>query len=68
MDECPFMKPAKPRAVGRSSTPVYCRLPRGRVRVPSREDVVRFCIPARYEECPAYLAGLRRVRALMGLV
>ncbi len=39
---------------------VYCRLPSGRARIPSRDDLVRLCASGRYGDCPVY----RRARYL----
>jgi hypothetical protein len=33
---------------------VYCRLPDGTVRVPSRDETERFCTTGRQGECPGY--------------
>ena len=49
--ECPFLAPAQP---GRSLFGIYCRLPGGRVRIPTAEERVRFCQPGKHAECPVY--------------
>jgi hypothetical protein len=35
-----------------SSAAFYCRLPDGRVRVPTPEERSLFCSTGRYDECP----------------
>ena len=47
---CPFAMPAIPsRADGAA---FYCRMPGGRVRVPTPEERILFCRAGRYDECP----------------
>jgi hypothetical protein len=50
--KCPFLRPGLP--IGPVMTAIYCGLPGGRVRMPPPEDVRRYCIPGRFEECPTY--------------
>jgi hypothetical protein len=45
---CPFAVPGVPR----SGAAFYCRLPNGRVRIPARDERVRFCESGRYHACP----------------
>jgi len=46
---CPFAIPALPST---DSAAFYCRLPDGRVRIPTRDERIRFCASGRYEDCP----------------
>ena len=49
-DRCPFAQPGLS-----SSSPghaFYCRLPGGRVRIPSADDIRRFCAAGAHELCP----------------
>lgn len=64
MSDCPFMNPG---SASDPRVPIYCRLPRGRVRMPTRDEIERFCRPARWEDCSLYLAARRHVRTLTGL-
>ena len=52
--ECPFLQPA--RLVGKRSRliGIYCRVPDRSVRVPAEDERRRFCLPGRWQECPAY--------------
>jgi hypothetical protein len=49
---CPFLRP-------RLASRVYCRLPSGRVRIPSSDELARLCTRGRYNDCPVF----RRVRS-----
>lgn len=51
---CPLLMPGAWGLRGLAAASIYCRLPGGRVRVPPREDVARFCAPRRFEACPTY--------------
>jgi hypothetical protein len=53
---CPF---ATPGVSDTASAAFYCRLPGGRVRFPTPDDRVRFCVSGRYEECPTVRRYLR---------
>ncbi|OGK80881.1 MAG: hypothetical protein A2X52_15475 [Candidatus Rokubacteria bacterium GWC2_70_16] len=53
-ENCPFLRP---ETVGRAPAldlRVYCRLPEGHVRVPSRGELARLCTAGHYRDCPAY--------------
>ena len=58
--ECPFLRPMTVSHLGAFPTGVYCRLPSGRARIPSRDELARLCTAGRYRDCPAY----RRARYL----
>jgi hypothetical protein len=47
---CPFAVPAVPST---KAAAFYCRLPGGRVRVPTPHERVVFCLSGRYFACPA---------------
>lgn len=65
---CPFMRPDRfTDSVARPAA-ISCRLPPGLVRMPSREDLARYCLPGRWEDCPTYLAATRRVRRPMRIL
>jgi hypothetical protein len=49
-DRCRFAQPGPPSSV--TSEGFYCRLPGGRVHIPSAEEIRRFCATYRYAECP----------------
>jgi hypothetical protein len=55
---CPYLWPGVPRALDPLPFAVYCRRPGGRIRIPSRDELRRFCVGARHVHCPGY----RRVR------
>ena len=54
IEECPFLCPARPLSRKAMLIGMYCRLPGGRVRVPARDEIERFCIPRRFPFCPVY--------------
>jgi hypothetical protein len=49
-DRCPFAQPGRPVSV--TGEGFYCRLPGGRVHIPSADEIRRFCATSRYAECP----------------
>lgn len=59
VSNCPFLTP---KASGRAvfSVSVYCRLPNGRVRVPTRDQLVFLCSAGQHHDCPGYLRWKRR--------
>ena len=57
---CPFLIP---RVSGRKavfSVPVYCRLPNGRVRIPTRDQLVFLCTAGQHHDCEGYRRWKRR--------
>jgi hypothetical protein len=52
--ECPSLQPSRPLTLGQRAIGLYCRLPNGRVRVPSRDETRRFCLVDRWRDCPVY--------------
>jgi len=59
-DACPFVRPASPRGCAVTEAMVYCRLPRGAVRVPARDEFVRYCATGNFTACPIYQRHARR--------
>ena len=53
---CPLAMPAPSETAGA----LYCRLPGGRVRIPTPEERVRFCVSGRSDECPTLQRYIRR--------
>ncbi len=47
---CSFAQPGPPLSV--TGEGFYCRLPGGRVHIPSAEEIRRFCATSRYADCP----------------
>ena len=47
---CQFAQPAPPTSG--TGEGFYCRLPGGRVHLPSPDEIRRFCAAGRYSECP----------------
>jgi hypothetical protein len=60
LDEAPcpnlMSRPARRAGGYQIPFPVYCRLPNGRVRVPTRDELASLCVDGRYLNC----AGFRR--------
>ena len=55
LPSCPFLTPKVERRRGRFPVPVYCRMPNGRVRVPTREQLAFLCTAGQHHDCPGYL-------------
>lgn len=53
---CPFAMPAAPRS---DTAAFYCRLPGGRVRVPTPAERVTFCRSGHYDLCPVVARHVR---------
>jgi len=51
---CPFLNPGFAEGPYAPSTALYCRLPDGRVRVPARDEVRRYCTPRDFDACLVY--------------
>lgn len=51
---CPFLIPRVSGRAGIFSVPVYCRLPNGRVRVPTRDELLVLCTAGQQYDCPGY--------------
>ena len=52
--DCPLLIPGASRKPGGVPIPVYCRLPSGRVRVPTRMELESLCFVERHQDCPGY--------------
>jgi hypothetical protein len=50
IDGCPFAQPGPP--VSETGDGFYCRLPGGRVHIPTPDEIRRFCAGGRFTECP----------------
>lgn len=63
LDETPYpnLMPRSVRRAAGSSAPlsVYCRLPNGRVRVPTQAELASLCADGRYVDCPGYRRSAR---------
>jgi hypothetical protein len=51
---CPFLRPDGTVPLYPFPVAVYCRLPGGRIRIPSRDELARFCTSGHYHDCLAY--------------
>ncbi len=51
---CPFLTPKMREREAVFSLPAYCRLPNGRVRVPTHEQLVFLCTAGQHHDCPGY--------------
>ncbi len=60
VSNCPFLIPKVSRRGAVFSVPVYCRLPNGRVRVPTRDQLMFLCTAGQHHDCPGYLRWKRR--------
>lgn len=65
--ECPFLRPVTADRLWMYPTGVYCRPPWGRVRVPSRDSLIRFCLNGGYHDCPSYRRWREQETAVAGL-
>jgi len=61
---CPFLMPKLSGRAGIFPVPVYCRLPNGRVRVPTRDQLVVLCSAGHHHDCPGYRRWKPRVEGL----
>lgn len=52
--QCPFLRPMMVSDLGAFPMGVYCRLPSGRIRIPSRDELARFCSAGHHHDCPVY--------------
>jgi hypothetical protein len=51
---CPYLKPKPAGATSDVTYAVYCERNHGRVRIPSRDEIQRFCAGGHYLDCPAF--------------
>lgn len=54
-----FIEPALPEEGRETAFAIYCRLPGGRLRMPSREELRRFCIRGDMFGCLVHRVALR---------
>jgi hypothetical protein len=52
--DCPFLQPSRPQGTHGRAVGIYCRMPGGRVRVPSVDEQRRFCLPGQWRDCSVY--------------
>jgi hypothetical protein len=64
---CPYLRPITNGLGDASPYAVYCRQPRGTVRVPSRDERERFCASGHHLDCPGYRRAHLRETFLTGL-
>lgn len=64
---CPCLAPQLPERLGSFPLGVYCRLPGGKVRIPSRDELARFCTSGHHYDCPLYQEGRRAETIVTGL-
>jgi hypothetical protein len=55
---CPFLVPIVADRLWVYPVGAYCRPSDGRVRVPARQTLARFCTSASYVECDGYRASV----------
>ncbi|MDO8478748.1 MAG: hypothetical protein Q7W02_21625 [Candidatus Rokubacteria bacterium] len=51
---CPLLMPGASKGRAGFQVAVYCRLPNGRVRVPTPDQLGSLCFAGRYRDCPGY--------------
>lgn len=51
---CPDLRPNVGEPPTLLTVAVYCGLPGGRARVPSRDELIRFCVAGHHGDCPGY--------------
>jgi len=56
-DSCPFLRVRSGGSPASLPTKVYCLLPSGRVRIPSRDELTRLCAAGRYCDCAVFNRG-----------
>lgn len=65
--ECPFLRPRMASHLGAFPIGVYCRLPSGRIRIPARDELTRFCTTGGYCDCLVYRRAHAWEISFMGL-
>lgn len=52
---CPFLRPVAAATFrGARQVALYCRLPHGRVRIPTPDERARLCLDTQYDACLQY--------------
>ena len=66
--ECPFLRPRMSSHGAAFPVGIYCRLPSGRVRIPSRDELARLCTAGHYSDCLVYRRAHAWEITFMGVV
>jgi hypothetical protein len=64
---CPYLRPSVDAPMTTLTVAVYCGLPSGRARVPSRDELLTFCIGGHHRDCPGYHRARMREAFASGL-
>lgn len=67
IEPCPYLRPAAGELATTPPYAVYCRFPDGRIRVPSRDEVTRFCASGHNLDCPGYRRAHLRETFMTGV-
>ncbi len=51
---CPYLRPNTGAPATAMTVGVYCGLPDGRARVPTRDELLRSCLTGHPGDCPGY--------------
>ena len=51
---CPNVDPGISNVTAPTMCAVSCRRPDGRIRIPSRDELNRFCLGGHFRDCPGY--------------
>jgi hypothetical protein len=54
---CPFIRVRRGGSPESCPPRLYCLLPSGRVRIPSHDELARFCAAGRYDDCAVFNRG-----------
>jgi len=57
---CPYLMPKVSARTAIHSLAVYCRLPNGRVRIPTSDQLKSLCVDGQHHDCPGYRRFKRR--------
>jgi hypothetical protein len=55
--QCPFLGPEMAERLGEV---LVCRLPDGKSRIPSKDELARFCTGGHHYDCPLYREARHR--------
>jgi hypothetical protein len=66
-ETCLHLRPHRGAPPTTLTVAVYCGLPSGRARVPSRDEVIRFCLGGHHGNCPGYRKARLREAFATGL-
>ena len=59
-DQCPFLIAVMADSLWMLPVPAYCRRPDARVKVPSRETLMRVCTTTGHARCRGFQTSARR--------